>query len=409
MKKLISSKYEQVLEVGCGSGLIYRELVPNLVNNQCYTGIDISSQMLKIAKKRFPQGKFHHGDAYALEFSDNSFDISICIEVLGHLPKISQVISELFRVSKRMFIFTTWISPSEDKVISKEIVNDTEFIHTEFTLKDILGSIRKAIPKESYRVEVKVLNDLKWAFCIYKEHDSSLTPKETTIVSFPASTELYLEEIKKKENEFKQIQLDKEAEIELLANEMLQLRKKGLMITKELDQFRHLKIVRLNNRLRNKGSAWDDISPAFQQLKDDSLIFNQNLKGFRLQPSINLQRLPFIAYPLDLGRSNLQSILLAPIIDTPMSQGVFGIEIISSLSEIVTQKVIPLVEINELQPVQFDFDPIPKSDKGQFWLRVFVQDAEAPIRIFEWRKYAMKGFGRLKTLPFCGYDFGDNP
>jgi hypothetical protein len=194
-----------------------------------------------------------------------------------------------------------------------------------------------------------------------------------------------------------------------IEGELHALRAKGNFIAQELDDLRQSRIYRWIKRFRHKENAWDDISPAFQQLKDDSLIFNKKLKGFCLQPSINLQRVPFLFYPLNLGRSNLHSILLAPIFDLPLSQGLLGIEIVSPNSGIVAQKVVPIHEINELHPTKFDFYPVPESDKGQFWLRVFVQNVEAPVRIFEWRKYSLRGLGNLKTRPFCGFIFANNP
>jgi len=221
--------------------------------------------------------------------------------------------------------------------------------------------------------------------------------------------EIEIEKRKRIETELHISMKNQNVQLKKLSNEMCQFRWKGISLTKELDAYRQRKILRWIWRFRNNENAWDDISPAFQQLKDDSLIFNKKLKGFRLQPSINLQRVPFLFYPLNLRRSNLQSILLAPIFELPLSQGVLGIEIVSFSSDIVTQKVIPILEIDEFQPTKFDFDPIPESDKGQFWLRVFVQNVEASVRIFEWRKYSLGGFGNLKTRPFCGYIFANNP
>jgi len=41
---------QTVLEVGCGTGLIYERLVPQHLENAKYVGLDVSSAMLKIAR-----------------------------------------------------------------------------------------------------------------------------------------------------------------------------------------------------------------------------------------------------------------------------------------------------------------------------------------------------------------------
>jgi ubiquinone/menaquinone biosynthesis C-methylase UbiE len=97
-----------VLEVGCGTGLVYGQLVPAVVSNGRYTGVDVAEPMLAIARERYPRGRFEHGDAYALRFADASFGAVVCFEVLGHLPDIRGVIAELIRVARARVLFTVW-------------------------------------------------------------------------------------------------------------------------------------------------------------------------------------------------------------------------------------------------------------------------------------------------------------
>ena len=59
-----------VLEVGCGTGRIYERLVPRLIPNERYTGVDVSERMLEIARGKFPEARFLAGDGYALDFGD---------------------------------------------------------------------------------------------------------------------------------------------------------------------------------------------------------------------------------------------------------------------------------------------------------------------------------------------------
>jgi hypothetical protein len=175
-------------------------------------------------------------------------------------------------------------------------------------------------------------------------------------------------------------------------------------MSRELDALRHRRATRWLNRL-STANAWDEIDPAFQQLKDDTLIFNKSLKGYKLVPSVNLQRVPFLHYPLDLKRPHLKGILLAPILDFPLSLGIFGIEIVSPQSTIVAQATLPVGEIREERPTRFEFPPIANSDQGRFWLRVFTKEIDGSFRVFEWRKYGAWGIGNLRRKAFCAFLF----
>lgn len=155
-----------VLEVGCGSGLIYNELVPKILANNHYTGVDISEKMLAIAKNEYPQGNFQNDDIYALSFPDNSFDVTICYEVLAHLNGITTPIRELFRVSARTVIFTVWTG--EQTIRYPEIIDGKVFIHTVFSRDDILASIATSI-NGNYKANTIELPNVT-AFIITKLH-----------------------------------------------------------------------------------------------------------------------------------------------------------------------------------------------------------------------------------------------
>ncbi len=154
----------------------------------------------------------------------------------------------------------------------------------------------------------------------------------------------------------------------------------------------------------SRHNFWHEIAPPFQQLKDDSLIFSDNLRGFRLQPGPNLQSVPFVAYPISLKRPRLKGLLLAPVLEAPLNEGQMGIELVSPQSQIVAQAVVPASEVSERAPVRFDFEPLANTEQGRFWLRVFARDVPGPIRVFEWRK-PLLGLGPLQRRAFCGFIF----
>lgn len=137
----IYSPGERFLEAGCGSGLVYRELVPKVMGNAYYTGIDVTQNMLAIASKDYPEGTFLEDDLYRLSFEDKSFEIVAAFEVLGHIRDIKVPIQEMLRVASKKVIFTVWTSDSTQ--ITEERFKNSLFLHTAFSHEDIMNIINE--------------------------------------------------------------------------------------------------------------------------------------------------------------------------------------------------------------------------------------------------------------------------
>ncbi len=97
----IFDKKRRILDVGTGTGflaLILAELGHEVV------GIDISRQMLKVAKEKARKAKvsveFRQGDAENLPFKSESFDAVICRHLLWTLPNPERAVKEWKRVLK---------------------------------------------------------------------------------------------------------------------------------------------------------------------------------------------------------------------------------------------------------------------------------------------------------------------
>ncbi len=100
IEKIDQKEGSRFLEIGVGTGYsipLYREHVH-------VTGIDISPEMLMVAKKRFPREKFPHVesflemDAQELDFPDNSFDAVIAMYVASVVPDPMRMMQEMSRV-----------------------------------------------------------------------------------------------------------------------------------------------------------------------------------------------------------------------------------------------------------------------------------------------------------------------
>jgi ubiquinone/menaquinone biosynthesis C-methylase UbiE len=92
---------KKVLEIGCGVGTDGISLVENGAQ---YTGVDLSTHSLELARKNFTlhgvRGELKEADAERLPFGDGSFDFVYSWGVLHHSPDLKQTIGEVRRVLK---------------------------------------------------------------------------------------------------------------------------------------------------------------------------------------------------------------------------------------------------------------------------------------------------------------------
>jgi SAM-dependent methyltransferase len=84
--KQLPSHYENVLEIGCGTGLFSRLLAKRA---DSIIAIDLSSKMIEIAKQRsrqYPNIDFQVADILKWEFPIEKFDAIVSIATVHHLP-----------------------------------------------------------------------------------------------------------------------------------------------------------------------------------------------------------------------------------------------------------------------------------------------------------------------------------
>ena len=108
---------DNIIEVGSSVGHLMRTL-DKLNKNISYSGIDIDEFAISKGNEISKSTKFKNIDFRGLQigkvdnipFPDDSFDISICLNVLEHVNNPIPGIKELIRTTKRLIIIRTLVS-----------------------------------------------------------------------------------------------------------------------------------------------------------------------------------------------------------------------------------------------------------------------------------------------------------
>ena len=104
------SARQRVLDVACGPGYAAEAARDR---GATATGIDISSEMIRLARERNTDIDFRVGDATALAFDTSQFDVVISNFGVIHAPDYAAVFAEARRVLRPhgIFAFTAWAGP----------------------------------------------------------------------------------------------------------------------------------------------------------------------------------------------------------------------------------------------------------------------------------------------------------
>jgi len=96
---------DRVLEVGCGTGVVARDLASLVGRGGVVTAVDTSATLLARARalsRRVPGGRiaFRRADGHRLPFADGRFDAVLAITVILHVEDPLRVVKEMARVAR---------------------------------------------------------------------------------------------------------------------------------------------------------------------------------------------------------------------------------------------------------------------------------------------------------------------
>lgn len=96
---------DRVLEIGCGTGVVARDLAGLVGRRGAVTAVDTSATLLARARqlsRGTPGGRiaFRRADGHRLPFADGRFDTVLAITVILHVEDPQRVVKEMARVTR---------------------------------------------------------------------------------------------------------------------------------------------------------------------------------------------------------------------------------------------------------------------------------------------------------------------
>jgi ubiquinone/menaquinone biosynthesis C-methylase UbiE len=175
----------QLLEAGCGTGLILNRLVPHA---KVAVGVDLSSGMLRHAAARNLQ--VVQGSVTDLPFADRSFDLVCSFKVLAHVEQIQQAMHELSRVLRPGgYLLTEFYNTLSLRYLIKRLKRPTaisESVNDEavYTRYDSLDRVRSYLPSD---VHVQTVHGIRVVTPFSQAHRWPVVGKALRVVERQAA------------------------------------------------------------------------------------------------------------------------------------------------------------------------------------------------------------------------------
>tara|TARA_B110000008_G_scaffold219286_1_gene219133 strand:+ start:4353 stop:5243 length:891 start_codon:yes stop_codon:yes gene_type:complete len=137
---IVNEKYHsQVLDLGCGSGVLLDLCNQRFGANLMLSGVDMNSSELQLARERLAHTdiKFHQGSAQNLDcFTDSSFDVIFCHWALTLMDPVVQVLDTTKRLLTKRGIFAAIIDGDPKTAPGYLEVHDIIYKHVQYKYPD---------------------------------------------------------------------------------------------------------------------------------------------------------------------------------------------------------------------------------------------------------------------------------
>jgi ubiquinone/menaquinone biosynthesis C-methylase UbiE len=149
----------RVLEVGCGTGVVCRDIARIVGRRGSVVGVDPSRVFVRAARRLAKEHgvdsrvRFKFGDGARLRFPDGAFDATLAVTVLLHVPQPETILSEMIRVTRPGGIvgvqdqdFGTLALEHPDRALTRRIMDEVaEKIYGDpWSGRTLFGLLRRA-------------------------------------------------------------------------------------------------------------------------------------------------------------------------------------------------------------------------------------------------------------------------
>lgn len=103
VEQLNVKKGMDIIDLGCGTGVLFDMLRRKVGDNGSVTGVDFSFEMARKALCNFPFPNINvvDADAISLPFADSSFDMAVAFAAFPHFSNQQKTLDETHRVLKK--------------------------------------------------------------------------------------------------------------------------------------------------------------------------------------------------------------------------------------------------------------------------------------------------------------------
>jgi ubiquinone/menaquinone biosynthesis C-methylase UbiE len=126
---------DKIGDIGCGGGHYLRSLDNKATKKFHYVGVDQTAYYIQKANEAFTKKEnknelrlttnFIQGDIFSIPLNNNEVDVTICNNVLLHLPSIEKPLTELLRITKKTVIIRALIGDHTLRI--KQVHKSEEF------------------------------------------------------------------------------------------------------------------------------------------------------------------------------------------------------------------------------------------------------------------------------------------